>query len=214
MNSDDISADTATTTAAGGRSKGESLVASFRAARISQRPALRSTLRSDRVALRNQRAARLASGDKPPAAAPAPAPADNGAPKARDADVAQEATISVFAGLVGEASAAAEAEQVPPAITLSELTAAVPVEPVGPAAPEPEAQHVCPVEDPGHALPLSAIGFGPGMTIRMRQLGIETVSALAGADADWLRASLGDISQLINVEAWIATARKASVDGV
>jgi len=62
------------------------------------------------------------------------------------------------------------------------------------------------------ALPLSAIGFGPGMTIRLGQLGIETVSQLAAADPGWLRTSLGDLSQLVHAELWIATARKACAD--
>ena len=58
------------------------------------------------------------------------------------------------------------------------------------------------------SLPLSAIGFGPGMTIRMRQVGIETVSDLAASEPAALRSALGDISQLINVDLWIASARK------
>jgi hypothetical protein len=58
-------------------------------------------------------------------------------------------------------------------------------------------------------VPLSAIGFGPGMVIRFRQLGIETAADLAASDPAALRTALGDITRLINVDVWIATAQKA-----
>ncbi len=61
---------------------------------------------------------------------------------------------------------------------------------------------------PSH-VPLSAIGFGPAMVIRFRQIGIETASELAGYDPASLRTALGDITRLIDVDDWIATARKA-----
>jgi predicted RecB family nuclease len=56
---------------------------------------------------------------------------------------------------------------------------------------------------------LASIGFGPGMTIRLSQVGIETVSDLAQANPAALRHALGDISQLINVDVWIASAQAA-----
>ncbi len=59
------------------------------------------------------------------------------------------------------------------------------------------------------APPLSTIGFGPGMVIRLRQLGIESAADLAEADAATLRDALGDIARLINVDIWIASARQA-----
>lgn len=70
-----------------------------------------------------------------------------------------------------------------------------------PAKPEP-------VEEPSQ-VPLAAIGFGPGMVIRFRQLGIETAADLAASDPAALRTALGDITRLINVDVWIATAQKA-----
>ena len=54
------------------------------------------------------------------------------------------------------------------------------------------------------------MGFGPGMAIRFRHIGIETIADLAAADAAVLRTALGDISRLINVDAWIASARSAT----
>jgi hypothetical protein len=73
-----------------------------------------------------------------------------------------------------------------------------------PAAPE--------TAEEKSVLPLSAIGFGPGMVIRFRQLGIETAADLAASDPASLRTALGDITRLINVDLWIATARKATAE--
>jgi hypothetical protein len=63
--------------------------------------------------------------------------------------------------------------------------------------------------DQSPTLPLSAIGFGPGMVIRFRQLGILSAADLAASDPAALRTALGDITRLINVDVWIATAQKA-----
>jgi hypothetical protein len=49
--------------------------------------------------------------------------------------------------------------------------------------------------------------LGPGMRLRLEQVGYGTDTALAAADPAALRASLGEISRLLNVEAWIAAAR-------
>lgn len=57
--------------------------------------------------------------------------------------------------------------------------------------------------------PLAAIGFGPGMQIRLSQIGVRTAADLAEANAADLRTALGDISRLVDVEAWIASARQA-----
>ena len=70
--------------------------------------------------------------------------------------------------------------------------------PAPPAPPAPSAPRA-----------LSSIGFGPGMTIRLSQVGIETISDLAQANPAALRHALGDISQLINVDVWIASAQAA-----
>lgn len=57
-------------------------------------------------------------------------------------------------------------------------------------------------------LPLAAIGFGPGMLLRLGQLGLHTTADLARADAEQLRAELGGISRLVDVEGWVAQARQ------
>ena len=61
---------------------------------------------------------------------------------------------------------------------------------------------------PGGAASLAEIGFGPGMRIRLGHLGLHSVGDLAAADAARLRLALGDISRLIDVEAWISSARE------
>lgn len=58
--------------------------------------------------------------------------------------------------------------------------------------------------------PVTALGFGPAMEIRFRQLGIATVADLASAEAAGLRAALGDLGDLLNVAGWIAEARACS----
>ncbi len=55
--------------------------------------------------------------------------------------------------------------------------------------------------------PLAEIGFGPGMLIRLSQLGMFTTSDLAHADPAELRSALGEISRLVDVDAWIRSAR-------
>jgi predicted flap endonuclease-1-like 5' DNA nuclease len=82
--------------------------------------------------------------------------------------------------------------------------------PDAPAPPQTALEEQAPAPaEPPKPPPLSAIGFGPGMIIRLRQLGIETAADLAAADPAALRTALGDITRLINVHAWIATAQKA-----
>jgi hypothetical protein len=61
--------------------------------------------------------------------------------------------------------------------------------------------------------PLAEIGFGPGMLIRLSQLGLHTTGDLAQANAGQLRAALGDISRLVDVETWISNARQTSRSG-
>ncbi len=72
-----------------------------------------------------------------------------------------------------------------------------------PATPPPP-----PEEKPLPGNPsLEEIGFGPGMRIRLGQLGLHTVGDLAAAEAARLRLALGEISRLVDVEAWIGSAR-------
>lgn len=58
--------------------------------------------------------------------------------------------------------------------------------------------------------PLAQIGFGSGMLIRLSQLGFRTMADLAQADPQQLRVELGEISRLVDVEAWICHARQNS----
>jgi len=178
------------------RNAGLSLVAAFRAARIQQRPALQTGLRASRYGLRQERLARLgkAAIASPTKTAEAPLSHAGASPPREEMAPEPGSGQSVFArfmdGAQAEAPAVAAAQ--PPAATTPHLLA----EPL-------------PVEPPLAAPPLSAIGFGPGMVIRFRQLGIETAADLAAADADALRTALGDITRLINVDIWIASAQKA-----
>jgi predicted flap endonuclease-1-like 5' DNA nuclease len=87
-----------------------------------------------------------------------------------------------------------------------------------PAAPDNEgpgrapAPHSAPASDaPSRDIPLAELGFGPGMRIRLRQLGLHSMSDLAHANATELRAALGDISRLVDVERWISDARRLSL---
>jgi predicted flap endonuclease-1-like 5' DNA nuclease len=181
------------------RSKGQSLVEAFRAARIARRPALRTELRDNRLALRQERTHRLrglVETDKVDEASPA-ASDQRAQSGLADAPPSRDDSASIFAGYccaVTEASSQIET-----------------VESAEPAAPQ--ANDAPGTAMPEVALPLSVIGFGPGMTMRMSQLGIETVSQLAMADRNWLRTELGDLSQLVHVDVWIEAARKACARG-
>ena len=73
--------------------------------------------------------------------------------------------------------------------------------------PSDDAAAAVSMEPVRHDPPLAEIGFGPGMLIRLSQLGLRTTGDLADADANDLRTALGDISRLVDVEAWIASAR-------
>lgn len=55
--------------------------------------------------------------------------------------------------------------------------------------------------------PIAEIGFGPGMVIRLSQIGVRSVSDLARSDIGELRQALGDISRLVDIEGWLQTAR-------
>jgi len=185
------------------RNKGQSLVEAFRQARVKQRPALRTDLRDGRAALHQARLLRLGRGGRPNASPPAEPACP--AVQTAVADAAQpeqkpETQDSIFATLCVEPKVLQAAPQIE--------QAAVGAADVAPP-PAPAGAGITTAET---ALPLSTIGFGPGMTIRLGQLGIETVSQLAAADPGWLRTSLGDLSQLVHAELWIATARKACAD--
>jgi hypothetical protein len=148
-------------------------------------------LRAERAALRQQRLNRLGR-PKPQSEAPVPPQ-----PASEEHVPAPAAESSIFARIMD--GALAEAAPPPPSLPPSNGPAPAPM----PALAAPESA------DQSPTLPLSAIGFGPGMVIRFRQLGILSAADLAASDPAALRTALGDITRLINVDVWIATAQKA-----
>lgn len=69
-----------------------------------------------------------------------------------------------------------------------------------------------PVAPPPPLPTLAEIGFGQGMLIRLNQVGLRTVTDLAHADPADLRAALGDSSRLIDIDIWIARARRVVLE--
>jgi hypothetical protein len=158
-------------------SKGLAMIAAYRAARLNQRPTLRTSLQP----------------------APALTHAEPGI-KAEPMDHSMERLVtetadegSVFASMVN----------------LTQTPAAEPIETSPAAVPHPEPEPdilLTATSDP----PLAEIGFGPGMLIRLSQLGLHTTGDLAQAEPEALRAALGEISRLVDVEAWITSARQTA----
>ncbi len=174
-------------------SKGQRLIAAYRAERRNRRTGARTMSASAHAGLLTETDAtpHLTAPEAELASARSASPAPSG-----------NATGSVFASLVkppifmpiGPAfprdvspCADAETDSIPPVTPPCD-------EPV--AGPEPF--------DP----PLAEIGFGPGMIIRLSQIGIRTTGDLAKAKSAELRASLGEISRIVDVEAWIASAQQ------
>lgn len=212
------------------------MIAAYRAARLSARPVLRTGLRESRVALRQSRdnvlhltaqaadTAPTSPSDEPPTAvamlsvdkASIFASLVNLAVAERDALVAPsppdnesevEEVSDCLAKPVSEAPAPAEPEPVAdPQFPRLEDSTPEPVA-VLPAPEAKEATAAAPSLPPAIDPPLAEIGFGPGMLIRLSQIGLRTTSDLARADAAELRAALGDISRLVDVETWISHAR-------
>jgi predicted flap endonuclease-1-like 5' DNA nuclease len=196
-------------------SKGKLMVAAYRAARLSQRPLLRTNLQHAHNARRLARVGSqpdAASVDRQPSPSPLPMPHEvAAAPTTADPG-------SVFANLVSTAVAERQsevvlAESASPEAIHSECTettceAGIADPPICPDAPDPPdaVLAAAPPYDP----PLAEIGFGPGMLIRLSQLGVHTTADLALADAEQLRLELGDISRLVDVEAWINSARRTA----
>jgi hypothetical protein len=118
-------------------------------------------------------------------------------------DANAPAAVSVEPGLSGPAPAPEEPT----------ATVAPPAEEPPPApADEPPAEPTV-ASDQSYDPPLAEIGFGPGMLIRLSQLGLHTTADLAQANAGELRAALGDISRLVDVETWISNARHTTKAG-
>jgi len=148
------------------------------------------------------------------------APTEAGA--AREPDVSPEATVdisqaagSIFAGLIGDLARRQEDEAILGAAddsldgadagiaapSLSEVSA---VAPATVSDPVPEVSQVC----ENHTPAITTTALGPGMLARLRLLGYGQIADLAAADPVALRNGLGDISRLLNVEGWIAEAKR------
>jgi hypothetical protein len=154
---------------------------------------------------RQEDAATVAPMADPGAAGAAPAnPAQVATPPAAPA-MPIVVTQPVPAPSAPEACPAATPPAESPPVSIS-APVCVP-QPLVSSADQPPADHP-PAEAPSTDVPLAAIGFGPGMLIRLGQLGLHTARDLAEADAMHLRAALGDISRLVDVETWISNARE------
>lgn len=194
-------------------SKGMMMIAAYRRERLRQRPILHSSLRDSHEARRLEREG--AARPEPPAAVREPTlppeelhpaaaqPLQAGSVFASLANIAAEEVVPEAAAAIDEVPALADPPAAddpgaaPVAASQDEPTA----EADAPAAPtEPDS----PEFDP----PLAEIGFGPGMLIRMSQIGVRTTRQLATSDVGELRAALGDISRLVDVEAWIGSAKR------
>ena len=179
------------------RNKGQQLIESFRLARLAARPALRTELQGCRTALKQQRLQRNGQGS-----APAITPHDAGAAVPGAPESVSETAAESDAGASVFAAFCVSAEMPAP-----EESQAVDPDTVPDERPETPAPTV-----PRAVVSLAAIGFGPGMVIRMSQLGIETADDLAAADATWLQSALGDLSELVHADRWIASAKAACGD--
>jgi hypothetical protein len=93
-------------------------------------------------------------------------------------------------------------------ITVAEPVTSAPSEPritLAESAPEPS---------PARGEPaLAEIGLGPSMLLRLNQIGLKSVYDVAQTKPDDLRAALGSSSRLLNVEAWITSARHLTATG-
>ena len=194
-------------------SKGMMMIAAYRQERLRQRPILRSSLRESHEARRLEREG--ATKPEPPADVretvlppeelhPAAAqPLQSGSVFASYSnivaeEVALEATTATDEVPAPEGTPAAdELSAAPDSASLDEPTTEA-------DAPGTSATPDSPEFDP----PLAEIGFGPGMLIRMSQIGVRTTRQLANSDLGELRAALGDISRLVDVEAWIGSAKR------
>ena len=201
-------------------SKGMMMIAAYRLERLRQRPILRSSLRSSHEARRLEREG--AAQPEPPAAVHEPAlppqdihpaaaqPLQSGSVFASYSNIVAEDVALEAATAIDEVSAPED----PPAA--DDLRAA----PVEASVDEPTAEVDAPAaetpakpDSPEFDPPLAEIGFGPGMLIRMSQIGVRTTRQLATADLGELRAALGDISRLVDVEAWIGSAKRRLAAG-
>lgn len=199
-------------------SKGMMMIAAYRAERLRQRPILRSSLRQSHEALRLERevASCVETID-------ALHDSSHVVALAEGVHVQPRVSGSVFASYltVAEASAAeAEASTDPASVNsaptsveqLTRTRSDIDINTLSHQS-EPQEHVIQPSESVVFDPPLAEIGFGPGMLIRLSQIGVRTTRELATSDMAELRAALGDISRLIDVEAWIGSARRRLEDG-
>lgn len=129
-------------------------------------------------------------------------------------DAESEAAPSVFSTLLDEMQAPAPSD-LPSEMGLDAPPHAQTEPEPGPEpepTPKPSSPAVSPIsETPGpaaEAVSRPVLGLGPGMRMRLQQLGYSTIDDLAHADPAHLREALGEISRLIDIDAWIASARR------
>jgi predicted flap endonuclease-1-like 5' DNA nuclease len=140
--------------------------------------------------------AKAAPKPRKPKAKPAPEP------------VAAEATPSIEAAATPAARPRPRKKAATPVLALQEALAetfaavGTLVEGVAAAAAETiSADHA--------AKSVSAVPtLGPGMVWRLNQLGVATLGDLAAQDAEALRRQLGRLGRMVNVDQWIAYARR------
>jgi hypothetical protein len=182
-------------------SKGMKLVAEYRAARINQGPIRRSDLRRSHIALREDRdhaGRRHEPSDTLTQAYIEPA-------KPSPVAKAVDDRPSVFAGLVS-AAACESVACVQDSLEMPDIGSRA-CEPA-PETLQKDANVIAEVSanaiyDP----PLAEIGFGPGMLIRLSQIGVRSTRDLAQVDVAALRSALGEICRLVDVDGWVNSAR-------
>jgi hypothetical protein len=184
-----------------GLSKGVMMIAAYRAARLGQRPRLPTSLPQFRTPVPEGQVPEDPRPAEPGQPSPT-TPATGLAPEMKDtpsifANLVNSGVAEISTGIVTKRADLEAADDHPPSTAEAQLPTDYPEPAV------PEAADVV-LHDP----PLAEIGFGPGMLIRLSQLGLHTMSDLARSDATQLRAALGDISRLLDVEAWIGSARR------
>ena len=199
-------------------SKGMMMIAAYRLERLRQRPILRSSLRESHEARRLEREG--AAKPEPPAAVPEPALPPEVIHPAAAQPLQPGSVFASYSNILAEEvalEAAAAIDEVP-APAGPPAADDLSVAPVAASLDEPTAEADAPAtsakpDSPEFDPPLAEIGFGPGMLIRMSQIGVRTTRQLANSDLGELRAALGDISRLVDVEAWIGSAKRKLAAG-
>jgi len=211
-------------------SKGRAMIASYRAQRLQQRPLLRATLRTTYAALRLERISPHVGIDDTAKSLIDVSKSDDRSSLTVEVAVSEN---SIFSSLINLADFANEpdlevgmpAETPIPALidSLTIVTELREAEEQGNASDRDgrgaaltsmsSNDEEVPLQSStsiSHDPPLARIGFGPGMVIRLSQLGLNTIADLAMVNATDLRAALGEISRLVDVEMWIESARLMS----